>query len=415
MVYCGGTNNQTLGGLYMLTSELNRHLKALCQDIGARPVGSRANQQAAGYVADFFAACGLEVTTSQFHCWDWQPGPCTLSVNGQPLHAAVSPYSLPCDYTGSFVTASTIAQLAEADCCDRVLVLHGELCREPLMPKDFVFYNPEHHQEIMALLEEKAPAAVVALTGRHPELAAAWYPFPLFEDGDFDIPSCFLTAEAGQPLLSASSGEIQLSIDSVRRPSHGCNVAAVRKGTSRKRIVVCAHLDTKPATPGALDNATGVSVLLGLASALSSCEAHSTVELLAVNGEDHYSQAGQMHYLAQNPDLAANVALCINVDGAGLREAKTSYTLLEADNQLQDLAQEVFAGGDFVAVDPWYQGDHMIFVMQGIPACALSTERLDIVTTEIAHTERDTLANVDVQKVVDVVQAAERLVHEFHI
>ena len=34
-------------------------------------------------------------------------------------------------------------------------------------------------------------------TDRNPELVGALYPFPLFEDGDFDIPSVFMTGDEG--------------------------------------------------------------------------------------------------------------------------------------------------------------------------------------------------------------------------
>jgi aminopeptidase YwaD len=61
---------------------------------------------------------------------------------------------------------------------DKIVLLIGEIAREQLMPKNFVFYNPEHHQEIIRLLETGAPQAIMAATGRDPQLAGGVYPFP---------------------------------------------------------------------------------------------------------------------------------------------------------------------------------------------------------------------------------------------
>ena len=68
------------------------------------------------------------------------------------------------------------------------------------MPKAFVFYNPPEHQEIYRLLEERAPRAIVTATARHPTLAGGNYPCPMIEDGDFEIPSAYLTEEEGARL-----------------------------------------------------------------------------------------------------------------------------------------------------------------------------------------------------------------------
>jgi len=64
-------------------------------------------------------------------------------------------------------------------------LLKGAICAEQLMPKNFVFYNPDHHKRIYALLEKKKPAGIIAATEKKPEMVGALYPFPLIVDGDF--------------------------------------------------------------------------------------------------------------------------------------------------------------------------------------------------------------------------------------
>ena len=89
------------------------------------------------------------------------------------------------------------------------------------MPKGFEFYNPEAHQRIVRLLESLRPAAILTATSKNPDLAGAVYPFPMITDGDFDIPSAYLTDREGEQLLLFSGQMAALTIQAERVPSSG--------------------------------------------------------------------------------------------------------------------------------------------------------------------------------------------------
>lgn len=57
--------------------------------------------------------------------------------------------------------------------------------------------NPDVHWRIVAALEVERPPAIVAATARNLELAGAACPCLLIEDGDFDVPSVYMTEEEG--------------------------------------------------------------------------------------------------------------------------------------------------------------------------------------------------------------------------
>lgn len=61
-----------------------------------------------------------------------------------------------------------------------------------------------------------------------------------------------------------------------------------------------AHIDSKQETPGAIDKASGTTILLLLAEMLAGYNGQMVVELAAVNGEDYYSNPGEMLYLKEN-------------------------------------------------------------------------------------------------------------------
>lgn len=67
-----------------------------------------------------------------------------------------------------------------------------------------------------------------------------------------------------------------------------CNVVGRRTGADpgRPRVLVAAHFDTVPGTPGADDNASGVAVMLEAARLLADAEPAATVEFVGFNLEE---------------------------------------------------------------------------------------------------------------------------------
>lgn len=185
------------------------------------------------------------------------------------------------------------------------------------------------HRRIVRALEAAQPAAVVAATGRDPGLAGGLWPFPLLEDGDVDIPSVNLPEAEGERLASFAGEEVRLESHARRVPSWGCNVVATRGPGRSRRVIVCAHVEAKLCTAGALDDAAGVGTLLLLAELL--CEHGSddreiAVEFLAMNGEDHYANPGERAYFADHEGRLGDVVLAINLDGVGYREGRDTYS-----------------------------------------------------------------------------------------
>ncbi len=394
---------------HMLQEQLIRDVKTLCGLPEGRQVGSAGNRKATAYAAGRLRDMGYGVQEKSFGCLDWEESGCRIRAGKEDVAGFVSPWSLPCALTAPWVCAGTIEELEETDMEGRIVVLHGQLCQEQLMPKNFVFYNPEHHRRIIGRLEAGRPAAIVAITGKNPELAGALYPFPLIEDGDVDIPSVYVKDTEGEKILGQAPGLLTLEIRSRRRKATGANVVARLEGSSGRRVVLTAHIDAKKDTPGALDNAAGVATLLGLAERTVRRPVRHTVEVVFLNGEDDYAQPGQMLYLEDNADAMDDILLNINVDGAGCRGVRDGYCTIGWPEKGSGLLEPLSDRTAFAVMDPWMQGDHMLFVMAGIPALAVTSENLDEVMGEIAHTPQDTPDRISPEKLVRLSAALDRL------
>jgi aminopeptidase YwaD len=392
------------------------YLKILCEDIKNRSVGSTGNRQATDFFNKEISSLGWNSEDSELNVIDWEDGGATLQAKDKNFKVLVSPYSLDCNAKGKLTSISNIEELERTDISGKIILLYDEIAKEQLMPKNFIFYNPEEHQRIVAFLEKKKPVAIVSVTGRNAALAGGIYPFPLIEDGDFDIPSVYMTEEEGRRLLPHAGESIVLKSHSRRIPTNAYNVIARKGKNATERIVITAHIDTKKGTPGAIDNATGVIVLLLVAEMLGDYDGNSMIEIVAFNGEDYYSVPGQMDYIHKNQNKFNEILLNVNIDGAGYIEGKSTFSLFGLSEKMNEYVNDILTEYNGITEGiQWPQGDHSIFVQQGCPAIAVSSkwfiDNLD--SQSITHTPKDNAGIVDCHKVVEIAEALNWLIRKF--
>lgn len=342
---------------------------------------------------------------------DLNYGGVQLSAGGLNFEATPSPYTLGWEGKAPLVQAGTLKALQELDADGKILLLHSELAKEQLMPKNFTFFNPEHHKLIYQTLESRRPAAIIAATRRNPELAGGMYPYPLIEDGDFDIPSLYMTDKEGQRLSQFSGQDVSLSFYAERIPSTGSNVYARKGHLKNCRVVVCAHIDAKDGTPGALDNASGIVVLLLLAEMLETYSGQKSIELIAINGEDYYGANGEVQLVEIYQGRFDQITLAVNIDGAGYRDGDTHYSLYDTSLEIDKTVHAAFRPIDSIKEGvQWYQSDHTVFVQNGCPAVAITSEKFQYLSTFITHTPQDRPELVDEEKLVFIARGLKDLV-----
>jgi aminopeptidase YwaD len=386
-----------------LAHRAGTYLTRLCLENPGRRTGSQGNRAATNLFAARTAGLGWQTERPSFDCIDWSQDGADLSAGGRQFEVLVSPFSLGSAVRAPLAVVSTVDELEGASLSDRVVLLRGEIAREQLMPKEFTFYNPDEHKRIVRALEAARPPAIVAATGRNPEMAGAVYPFPLIEDGDFCIPSVYMTDVEGERLALLAGQEVQLEIRARRSAATGCNVVARRGGGGGRRAVLFAHIDAKEGTPGALDNAGGVAILLLLAELLADYSGALGLELVAMNGEDYYAASGEKLWLSENDGRLGDILLGINLDGAGHRGGRPAYSLYGCPPELDGLVRQVLAGCPLMVEGaPWYQSDHSLFLMSGIPALAVTSQQFNALWSEVAHTAQDRPEIVDPEQLATI-------------
>lgn len=379
-------------------ARIMEHLRVLAVQITDRSVGSDGNSRAAAYVRAFLERHGWDTSLQRFDVIDWRAGDATLiGPGGSVFRLFPSPYALGCDVRAGLVAVSTAERLRVADAAGSILLLHGDIAREPLTPKRYPFYTLDGHQRVVAGLEGSGARAVIsAVPGRGVSL-----PVHMIEDGDFEIPAVGMTRAEGVRLLRHVGRPLSLVSESERVPAVAYNVLGRINTSGRPRVVVSAHLDAKKGSPGALDNAAGVATLLALCEILHGLSGSCGVELAVLNGEDHYAAPGQMAYLNANRDVFDRIALNINLDGVGYTEGDTAYSFFGLPPAIEErAAAEFFRRPGARAGIQWLQGDHGMFIRAGCPAIAVTSQWLldNLATQSVTHTPRDRIDCVDARK-----------------
>ncbi|TDP81212.1 aminopeptidase YwaD [Halanaerobium saccharolyticum] len=399
----------------LLYQKTKNYLNYFCKEVKDRSVGSPGNRKATRFFDNTLKDLSWQTDIQKFDAFDWENGGAVLKAASEKFKVFVSPYSLGCNEKAELAAASTIEELANGNFDNKILLLHGDIAKEQLMPKNFVFYNPEEHQKIISLLEKSGVKAIITATDRNAALAGGVYPFPLIEDGDFDIPSVYMTAENGRKLLAQEGKEVSLKSNSKRIAGPGYNVIGIKGKNKSHRIVITAHIDAKKGSPGAIDNATGVTILLILAELLQDYDGNKLIELAAFNGEDYYSVSGQIAYIRANQNNFDNIILNINIDGAAYKIGNTSFSSFDLEASLEKKLEEIIKNyPGIVRGSKWAQGDHSIFLQYGVPAVAISSRWFidNIETQQITHTEKDNLEIVAPAKIIEIAQALNQFVRK---
>lgn len=281
------------------------HVQHLAGTIGPRVAGTASERQAAEYLAAQFRQFGYQVDLHAFRFPYFE----ARRVELQQLGAA----SRPVQAVAFFYSAPTVSGGLEAD------VVHAGLGR----PSD---YEGRQVTGAVALVERGAitfgdkaanaaargALAVVVYNNQAEGVMAGALPEPS------RIPAVAISREDGLRLVEAAAQgrlRVRLLVDTVLETRSTSNVVATKQGAVRPEeiIVVGAHYDSVPGSPGANDNASGVAVVLEAARVLAGSPTPRTVQFVLFAAEE----LGLFGSLAFAGERRGGVVAMINIDMVG--------------------------------------------------------------------------------------------------
>jgi aminopeptidase YwaD len=370
------------------------HLRVLSDEIGWRISGTPSEHRAAVYTAKVLRDLGYQVELQPFTVADRYLA--ELKGHGAHWQCSASPQGAVASARGAIVDLGTATE-ATAD-------LTGRLALFTRVPGSEL-------AQVKSAVAKGAAAVLIA------NVAPAG--FPERKGGAF-TPS--LTETVTVPVLGLAqfqgerirAGVRVLSLEVTHHSGlTSYNVIAERKATlpgpDGGVVMVSAHYDSVPGSPGANDDGSGTVLCLELARALRKLPTQKALRF-ALWGSEEFGLIGSRHYVSQLSDAeAGRIAGCFQNDMVATSYSPaTRYWLLSVDGgDNTTTAQVAAAAGRLGYTDqiskPTARGssDHVPFFERGIAAANFSWrgEGAPAELEPVYHTPEDTIrGNVSLER-----------------
>lgn len=181
---------------------------------------------------------------------------------------------------------------------------------------------------------------------------------------------------------------------------------------SQEEVIVCSHHDTAHDSPGAVDNASGVSAMLRIAQMLAKGRCKSTVRFISFGCEE-YHILGSRYYVDRLKEKAGiqDVKGVVCIDGVGLAGPLTVWA--EQDEFRKQIVNALGSKltGQFQLDfrDPRIGSDHWPFHQQGVPTALLTSLR--VFDFQHYHRSTDTCMEIDRQQLDDATTVGAEIVN----
>ncbi len=235
-------------------------------------------------------------------------------------------------------------------------------------------YRELRNRRVLALIQVSRSSRAAMHISRRPNLIRAYGP----------LPSVTLAYDDAIALLRAAPSSVRVVARERTRQMRSANVSARIPGTDcpAEQIVLCAHYDSVCASPGALDNAGGAALLLGLARCFAARPARRSLVLVWFGAEE-LGLLGSYAYVRRHardfapvprpaPRTLRRTRMLINLDMTGATFGTNGAVLcgsVEMEGFVAALARE--QGLPLKVRHDTYSSDNVPFNAAGVPSISL--------------------------------------------
>lgn len=189
--------------------------------------------------------------------------------------------------------------------------------------------------------------------------------------------------------------EIYFDFDYESFDGESQNLIAIKSANTDKNkgiIIVSAHYDTTSKCNGAIDNASGVSIVMELARNLVDIPSNTEVHFILFSGEEN-SLYGSRYYVSKLSVNERKAIICnINIDSVGAK-GQNDAILGTADGEENNVTR-LFEGYN-MEIKKGPPSDYVPFFKVGIPALTIAQYPKDM----NANAEEDIASMIDESKI----------------
>lgn len=352
------------------SNSIDRHIRHLAEGIGPRLAGSKAEEEAADYIAGHLSQSGVEVRVDSFpvasrrvaaECLrfrvgsQWEELPCSL-LNASPG-------------TGDGEVKAPLVILEPPqlgrpdlrDCAGKAVLLLGTHIEDPAQYRRLMEAGPA----FLLLVDIRFPSDTLRADGL----------FPAHVHRYGAVPTVAIPFLRAWDLASATEAVLRVSGGSI--PARSQNVVGLLRGAGEDggpTLFATAHHDTQADCPGADDNASGVAAILELARVLAPLSRKRDICLISFGAEEQLSVGSATYVREHRETLSRRGGFVFNFDSLGSRLGWSCLDVCAEEAAGTWLSGRLEAGGESVSMTRScipYQ-DAFPFHAAGVPGCWIS-------------------------------------------
>lgn len=280
----------------------------LCEKIGPRPPGSRAEEAASLFIRDIFKNLGIEAEIESFE---------------SPSHKAVQSALKLAEGSVEFPSFPVLFSPA-ADAGGFLTVMGRNEMKENSLKGRIGLWIPEQDGGISSRnstvleLEGKGLEALIVVSPCYYRINTKI----VREPGLKRMPVVSVSFASASEIMRKPGEKFTVKVTGEKYDrEQSRNVVAKIPGTGRNWIFAGAHYDSAPFCQGATDNAGGTAVLLGIAEILKNRKLSAGVYLAAFGSEEYGGTdgtgRGPWDFLKRRKDMLESCLGYINIDSVG--------------------------------------------------------------------------------------------------
>jgi len=395
-----------LTGALLADTPIEEDLQELCDKIGGRVTGSKANEKAVEWGLKKFQEAGVSAKKHSFTMPVlWLEKSTTARISGDIdfTPQVVSKYqSPPKTYRGELISVGTGTAEEFKKVAQRVkgnfVLVEQDLCFD--INGLFLEYAAAAVAEIQA--REHGAQGIVFMSSRPKGLL---YRFIGMKTAENDMPQIVMSREDAKRcmrILEEGKLNFEVKIDAEVGGEFECNnVIAEIKGSEKPEevIIIGAHIDSWALGTGANDNGCNVTMMIDMARQMKrlGIQPKRTIRFALWNGEEQ-GYFGSWAYTKDNLKEMDNHKIAISIDiGSGAITGFFTNGNEELVEVVNTLLQPVGALGDFTNINaPIVGTDNFDFMLQGVGN--LVGNHLPQVYGINYHASSDTFDKVDLKQ-----------------
>ena len=356
--------------------------------------GSENERKAAEMIAGWMREFGYETRLEPFEIYSFKPGKGTLlpiSPSAEPIE--VKPVGLSAD--GDVEGEIFILSVPEPEWADP-----ADLANK------IVFTQFHPRRKWLELLMSGGAAAALTVLPNYQESSTLKLQQSVAKDFGDKIPLATIAYKHAVSLLQREIKKAKLSVSHNKFIATSHNVVAESPGETDKIIILTAHYDSTPCSPGAQDNAAGTVELLELARLLAGKKFQRRIRFIFC-GSEEMGLAGSEHHSSMHIEELKNVDFLINLDVGGDPFSSVRIPIIGTDITVHFIESILRQSGYAAKVlGEIYSSDNMPFSRLGVPSLSIARECID----GKIHSQSDLPDNVANEALMGVVNVARTIV-----